>query len=341
MSETLLEVNDLKKHFTLGGGLFGRNTKVLKAVDGLSFTVSRGETLSLVGESGCGKSTVAKALMRLYRPTAGQVVLGGTRIDEMSDGALRPLRRRIQMVFQDPFSSLNPRMRVRAILAEPIRNFGLARNRADMESRLVRLMERVGLPRDALGRYPHEFSGGQRQRIGIARALAAEPDLIICDEAVSALDVSVKAQIVNLLCDLQRELDLALLFISHDLAIVEHMTHRVAVMYLGKIVEIGPRRELFLAPKHPYTQALLSAVPVPEPGAARTRIVLKGDVPSPIAPPPGCRFHTRCPHAFDRCRTEVPQLDPVGRGHYAACHLNDGSRAEAAPHLSMALTGVQ
>lgn len=340
---TLLEVNDLKKHFALGGGLFGGNAKVLKAVDGLSFTVARGETLSLVGESGCGKSTVAKALMRLYRPTAGQVVLGGTRIDEMSDGALRPMRRRIQMVFQDPFSSLNPRMRVRGILSEPIRNFGLARNSADMESRLAALMERVGLPRDALGRYPHEFSGGQRQRIGIARALAAEPDLIICDEAVSALDVSVKAQIVNLLCDLQRELDLAMLFISHDLAIVEHMTHRVAVMYLGKIVEIGPRRELFTAPKHPYTQALLSAVPVPEPGAARTRIVLKGDVPSPIAPPPGCRFHTRCPHAFDRCRVEVPKLDPVGRGHFAACHLNEASGVAGGDHMSpsMALTGVQ
>ena len=320
---TLLEVNDLKKHFSLGGGLLGRQTRVLKAVDGLSFTVARGETLSLVGESGCGKSTVAKALMRLYAPTAGQVVLDGRRIDDLSAGALRPLRRHIQMVFQDPFSSLNPRMRVRAILAEPIRNFGLAHNAADLESRLASLMERVGLPLEALGRFPHEFSGGQRQRIGIARALAAEPDLIICDEAVSALDVSVKAQIVNLLRDLQRELDLAMLFISHDLAIVEHMTHRVAVMYLGKIVEIGPRRDLFLAPKHPYTQALLSAVPIPEPGAGRTRIVLKGEVPSPINPPSGCRFHTRCPHAFDRCRTEVPGLDPVGAGHFAACHLND------------------
>jgi oligopeptide/dipeptide ABC transporter ATP-binding protein len=320
---TLLEVNDLKKHFALGGGLLGRQSRVLKAVDGLSFTVARGETLSLVGESGCGKSTVAKALMRLYAPTAGQVVLDGRRIDDLSAGALRPLRRHIQMVFQDPFSSLNPRMRVRAILAEPIRNFGLAHNAADLESRLASLMERVGLPREALGRFPHEFSGGQRQRIGIARALAAEPDLIICDEAVSALDVSVKAQIVNLLRDLQRELDLAMLFISHDLAIVEHMTHRVAVMYLGKIVEIGPRRDIFLAPRHPYTQALLSAVPIPEPGAGRTRIVLKGDVPSPINPPAGCRFHTRCPHAFDRCRVEVPGLDAVGAGHFAACHLND------------------
>ncbi|SEP29447.1 peptide/nickel transport system ATP-binding protein [Methylobacterium sp. ap11] len=324
-SRPLLEVADLKKHFALGGGLIGRQARVLKAVDGLSFAVARGETLSLVGESGCGKSTVAKVLMRLYTPSAGQVVLDGRRIDDLSPGALRPLRRRIQMVFQDPFSSLNPRMRVRAILAEPIRNFGLARDGADLESRLAGLMERVGLPREALGRYPHEFSGGQRQRIGIARALAAEPDLIVCDEAVSALDVSVKAQIVNLLRDLQRELDLAMLFISHDLAIVEHMTHRVAVMYLGRIVEIGPRRNIFLAPKHPYTQALLSAVPIPEPGAGRTRIVLKGDVPSPINPPAGCRFHTRCPHAFDRCRVEEPRLDRVGVGvdHSAACHLND------------------
>jgi peptide/nickel transport system ATP-binding protein len=322
-ARTLLEVNDLKKHFSLGGGLFGRSTPVLKAVDGLSFTVARGETLSLVGESGCGKSTVAKALMRLYAPTAGQVVLDGRRIDDLSAGALRPLRRHIQMVFQDPFSSLNPRMRVRAILAEPIRNFGLARNAADLEAKLASLMERVGLPREALGRFPHEFSGGQRQRIGIARALAAEPDLIICDEAVSALDVSVKAQIVNLLRDLQRELDLAMLFISHDLAIVEHMTHRVAVMYLGKIVEIGPRRDLFLAPKHPYTQALLSAVPIPEPGAGRTRIVLKGDVPSPINPPAGCRFHTRCPYVFDRCKAEEPAFAEVKPGHWVACHLRE------------------
>ena len=326
----LLEVSDLKKHFALGGGLFGRGRRVLKAVDGLSFTVARGETLSLVGESGCGKSTVAKALMRLYAPTAGQVALKGTRIDDLSPAALRPLRRHIQMVFQDPYSSLNPRMRVRAIVGEPIRNFGLAKDAADLEARLVRLMDRVGLPKEALGRFPHEFSGGQRQRIGIARALAPEPDLIICDEAVSALDVSVKAQIVNLLRDLQRDLDLAMLFISHDLAIVEHMTHRVAVMYLGRIVEIGPRRDLFLAPRHPYTQALLSAVPIPEPGAGRTRIVLKGDVPSPIDPPSGCRFHTRCPHAFDRCRTEEPRLDPVGAGHYAACHLD----AAAAPAVA-------
>jgi peptide/nickel transport system ATP-binding protein len=250
-------------------------------------------------------------------------VLDGKRIDDLSAGALRPLRRRVQVVFQDPFSSLNPRMRVRDILAEPIRNFRLAKSGSDLEARVERLMDVVRLPRDAVKRWPHEFSGGQRQRIGIARALAAEPDLIVCDEAVSALDVSVKAQIVNLLHDLQQELGLAMLFISHDLAIVEHMTHRVAVMYLGKIVELAPKRPIFAAPKHPYTQALLSAVPVAEPGAARQRIILKGDVPSPINPPKGCRFHTRCPYAFDRCRTEEPPLRPTEAGHLAACHLHD------------------
>jgi peptide/nickel transport system ATP-binding protein len=323
----LLEVNDLKKHFPLRGGFLGGVTGHVYAVDGVSFHINRGETLALVGESGCGKSTVGKAVLRLFDITAGQVVLDGTRIDDMGAGALRPLRRRMQVVFQDPFSSLNPRMRVRDILAEPIRNFGLARNAADLEARVAALMDKVRLPRDAVNRWPHEFSGGQRQRIGIARALAADPDLIICDEAVSALDVSVKAQIVNLLQDLQNELGLALLFISHDLAIVEHMTHRVAVMYLGKIVEVAPKRSLFAAPKHPYTEALLSAVPVPEPGAQRERVILKGDVPSPINPPKGCRFHTRCPYAFDRCRVEEPPLrvvaDALGEGHLAACHLHD------------------
>ena len=257
------------------------------------------------------------------------MVLDGQRIDDLSAGALRPVRRRMQVVFQDPFSSLNPRMRVKDIVAEPIRNFGLATSAADLDARVAALLDKVRLPRDAADRWPHEFSGGQRQRIGIARALAAEPDLIICDEAVSALDVSVKAQIVNLLQDLQRDLGLAMLFISHDLAIVEHMTHRVAVMYLGKIVEIAPKRAIFSAPKHPYTQALLSAVPVPEPGAKRQRIILKGDVPSPINPPKGCRFHTRCPYVFDRCRTEEPPLHPAGEEHAVACHLMDNA-AQAA-----------
>ncbi len=262
-------------------------------------------------------------MLRLVEPTAGEVVLDGMRIDNMPRGTLRPLRRRIQVVFQDPYSSLNPRLRVRDLLAEPIRNFHLATSAADIDARIDALLDKVRLPRDAKRRWPHEFSGGQRQRIAIARALAAAPELVICDEAVSALDVSVKAQIVNLLGDLQRDLGLALLFISHDLAIVEHMTHRVAVMYLGKIVEMGHKREIFSQPRHPYTEALLSAVPVPEPGATRRRIILKGEIPSPTAPPAGCRFHTRCPQAFARCRIEEPALRPVGEGHLAACHLND------------------
>jgi peptide/nickel transport system ATP-binding protein len=319
----LLQVDDLRKHFPIKAGFFGGTTGHVYAVDGVSFHVDKGETLSLVGESGCGKSTVGKTILRLYHPTSGQVVLDGQRIDDLSEGKLRPVRRRMGVVFQDPFSSLNPRMRVRDLLAEPIRNYGLASSSADLDARLHKLMDTVRLPRDALSRFPHEFSGGQRQRICIARALAGEPELIICDEAVSALDVSVKAQIVNLLQDLQRELGLALLFISHDLAIVEHMTHRVAVMYLGKIVEIAPKRGLFAAPKHPYTQALLSAVPVPEPGMARTRMILKGDVPSPIKPPSGCRFHTRCPYVFDRCRTDEPRLQQTEPGQWAACHLHD------------------
>ena len=260
-ARTLLEVNDLKKHFSLGGGLFGRSTRVLKAVDGLSFTVARGETLSLVGESGCGKSTVAKALMRLYAPTAGQVVLDGRRIDDLSAGALRPLRRHIQMVFQDPFSSLNPRMRVRAILAEPIRNFGLARNAADLEAKLASLMERVGLPREALGRFPHEFSGGQRQRIGIARALAMDPELIIADEAVSALDVSIQAQVLDLLRDLRERMGLSILFITHDLRVAAQLCDRIAVMQRGKLVEIGTVHDIFLNPQKDYTRQLLAAVP--------------------------------------------------------------------------------
>jgi len=321
MSVPLLQVNDLKKHFPVRTGLLGRGSEWVYAVDGVSFEIDRGETLSLVGESGCGKSTVGRAILRLFDITAGQVVLDGQRIDDLSPKRLRKMRRQVQVVFQDPFSSLNPRMRVRDILAEPIRNFSLAGSSIELDARVAALMDTVRLPRDALDRRPHEFSGGQRQRIGIARALAAEPDLIVCDEAVSALDVSVKAQIVNLLQDLQREFGLALLFISHDLAIVEHMTHRVAVMYLGKIVELAPRQQLFTAPRHPYTKALLSAVPLPEPGAARNPMILKGDVPSPIDPPRGCRFHTRCPFVFDRCRSDEPELRSTGSGQWVACHL--------------------
>ena len=323
MSTPLLVVRDLKKHFPLGAGFGRAGGRAVRAVDGVSFHIDKGETLALVGESGCGKSTIGRAVLRLCDITAGQVLLDGQRIDDMPSGALRPLRRRMQVVFQDPFSSLNPRLRVRDLLAEPIRNFGLAASSADMAARIDALLDKVRLPGDSAGRWPHEFSGGQRQRIAIARALAADPDLIVCDEAVSALDVSVKAQIVNLLQDLQRELGLALLFISHDLAIVEHMTHRVAVMYLGRIVESGTKRQIFTAPGHPYTQALLSAVPTPEVGTARTRIILKGEIPSPIGPPAGCHFHTRCPRAFDRCRSDVPALQAMSDGQFVACHLHD------------------
>jgi len=320
MASLILQVNNLVKHYPMSGG------RVVHAVDGVSFTVAKGETLSLVGESGCGKSTVARAVLRLVAPTSGEIILDGNRIDQLSAEALRPSRRRIQIVFQDPFASLNPRMRVRSIIAEPIRNFRIERGEG-LKRRVNELLEIVRLPHDAADRFPHEFSGGQRQRIGIARALAAKPDLIVCDEAVSALDVSVKAQIVNLLQDIQRDLGLALLFISHDLAIVEHMTQRVAVMYLGKIVEQGERRDIFSSAKHPYTQALLSAVPTVEPGRLPNRILLSGDVPSPVNPPSGCRFHTRCPYAFERCKHEEPRMKSVGPQQFAACHLYDAPTA--------------
>jgi peptide/nickel transport system ATP-binding protein len=318
----LLEVHALKKHFPLKAGFLGGRKGVVHALDGVSFDLARGETLSVVGESGCGKSTLGRTILRLIEPTSGTVMLDGERVDNVHRSKLADFRRRVQVVFQDPFSSLNPRQRVRDIIAEPIINFGLAHG-VELEERVAALMDKVRLPRDAMHRFPHEFSGGQRQRIGIARALAPGSDLIICDEAVSALDVSVKAQIVNLLSDLQDELGLALLFISHDLAIVEHLTHRVAVMYLGKIVELADRRTLFAHPHHPYTRALLSAVPVPDPSVPRNRIILKGDVPSPINPPAGCRFQTRCPHVFDRCRSEEPVLRQTSKpGQTSACHLD-------------------
>ena len=320
----LLEVRHLQKFFPIKTGLFSRVSGHVHAVDDVSFSIRKGETLALVGESGCGKSTVGRSILRLFDLTAGEVWLDGVRIDSLSASTLRPLRKRIQVIFQDPFSSLNPRMRVHDIIAEPIRNFGLAQSEAEVSDRVAKLLEKVRLSKDAGGRWPHEFSGGQRQRICIARALAAEPDLIICDEAVSALDVSVKAQIVNLLQDLQKELGLALLFISHDLAIVEHMTHRVAVMYLGKIVELAERRELFSAPLHPYTKALLSAVPVPDPQKKTQRTVLQGDVPSPIKRPSGCHFHTRCPVALERCKTEAPAQTVLGSGRMVSCHLLAG-----------------
>jgi peptide/nickel transport system ATP-binding protein len=324
--DALLEVRGLKRHFPTSGPFLGPR-RFVKAVDGVDLVIRPGETLGLVGESGCGKSTLGRLIARLDEPTEGEIRFRGEDISQLDDRQLLPFRRAIQMIFQNPFSSLNPRMRVGSILEEPLIIHSMG-DRNWRQRRVVQLLDQVGLRRESYDRYPHEFSGGQRQRIGIARALALEPKLIVCDEPVSALDVSIQAQIVNLLQDLQRELGLAMLFISHDLAIVEHMTHRVAVMYLGKIVEVAPKKQLFAAPKHPYTEALLSAVPVPEPGAARERIILTGDVPSPINPPKGCRFHTRCPYAFDRCRQDEPVLRQTEAGHWAACHLHDRPDAE-------------
>jgi oligopeptide/dipeptide ABC transporter ATP-binding protein len=324
MSDTLLEVSGLKKHFPVRKGLFGRVSGQVYAVDGISFSVNPGETLGLVGESGCGKSTAGKTILRLIEPTDGTVLLKGRRIDNLPGGELREVRRELQVVFQDPYSSLNPRLTVGDIVAEPLRNFGVG-SAGERKDRVAMIFAKVGLRSEQMERYPHEFSGGQRQRIGIARALALQPSLIVCDEPVSALDVSVQAQVVNLLVDLQREFGLSYLFIAHDLAVVEHISHRIAVMYLGKIVELTDRRSLFANPQHPYTEALLSAVPVPDPEAKRKRIILTGDVPSPIAPPPGCRFHTRCPYAVARCKSEEPEMREVRPGHHVACHLRDGS----------------
>src|SRR5205823_5686488 len=299
-SPALLEVGHVTKHYPMRGGVFGRARGEVHAVDDVSFSICQGETLGLVGESGCGKSTIGKTVLRLIEPTAGTIEWRGQRIDALQVRAMRPYRRELQAVFQDPYASLNPRMRAADIVAEPIRNFEEA-PASEIRDRVVSLFEKVGLRPDQMPRYPYEFSGGQRQRLGIARALAPRPKLIVCDEPVSALDVSVQAQVINLLGDLQREFDLSYLFVAHDLAVVEHISHRVAVMYLGRIVELAATRALFRSPQHPYTEALLSAVPVPDPTVARKRIILAGDVPSPIELPKGCRFHTRCPYAFDRC----------------------------------------
>lgn len=317
----LLSIRNLKVHFPVGQSLWGNSGAVVRAVDDVSLELNAGETLGIVGESGCGKSTLGRAAIRLLEPTAGQIHFDGREITRLPSGELRPLRRQFQMIFQDPYGSLNPRMTTEGIIGEALDIHGLAPTAADRRRRVVQLLEDVGLDAAHVDRYPHEFSGGQRQRIGIARALAVEPRLIVCDEPVSALDVSVQAQIVNLLRDIQRERGIAYVFIAHDLAVVEHISHRVAVMYLGRIVESGPAAEICRNPRHPYTQALLSAVPVIDPSARRQRIVLSGDVPSPISPPSGCPFHPRCPHAEARCKTTVPVLRSSGPERQAACHL--------------------
>ncbi|HJL16196.1 MAG TPA: dipeptide ABC transporter ATP-binding protein [Sandaracinaceae bacterium LLY-WYZ-13_1] len=322
MSEPIVSIERLTKHFPHREGLFGRRERPVRAVDGVSLEVHEGETLGLVGESGCGKSTLGRVLLRLLDPTSGRITFDGTDITHLSAAALRPLRRRMQIIFQDPYSSLNPRMTVQAIVGEAMRIHGLVAGPAEEREKVAELLRKVGLRPEHASRYPHEFSGGQRQRIGIARALAVEPTFIVADEPISALDVSIQAQIVNLLSELQEELGLSYLFIAHDLKVVELVSHRVAVMYLGQVVELADGEALYRDPKHPYTRALLSAVPVPDPGRGRSRIVLEGDVPSPLDPPSGCRFHPRCPMAEKGlCDEEAPELRDLGDGHRAACHF--------------------
>ena len=316
----LLEVSDLIKHYPVRSGILRRNVGTVHAVDGVSFTVGVGETLGLVGESGCGKSTVARSILRLVEPTGGRIRLNGLDITHLGKAALRPNRRSMQIIFQDPFASLNPRMTAGDIVGEPLSVHRLATGNERCE-RVAELFEQVGLRPDQMHNYPHQFSGGQRQRICIARALSLRPDLIVCDEPVSALDVSIQAQVINLLQDLQRERQLSYLFISHNLAVVEHISHHIAVMYLGRIVEYADTRSIFTRAQHPYTEALLSAVPVPDPAIKRTKLVLQGDVPSPMKPPPGCHFHTRCPYVIPRCKVESPPLREIAPGHHVSCHL--------------------
>jgi oligopeptide/dipeptide ABC transporter ATP-binding protein len=316
----VLEVRDLKKHFPVKKGLLRRTVGQVYAVDGVTFTVNAGETLGLVGESGCGKTTAGRAAMRLVEPTSGSIKVEGKEIIGLSKSELRPYRREMQIIFQDPFSSLNPRMTAGDIVGEPLLVHGVA-NKKEREEQVSALFARVGLRPAQMKNYPHQFSGGQRQRIGIARALALGPKLIVGDEPVSALDVSIQAQVINLLMDLQRERGLSYLFISHNLAVVEHISHQIAVMYLGRIVEYADTRSIFTNAQHPYTEALLSAVPVPDPAIKRKKLVLQGDVPSPVKPPPGCHFHTRCPYAVARCKVEVPSLREIAPGHQVSCHL--------------------
>ncbi len=316
---SILKARGLKKYFRSAGGLFFRGSSHIRAVDGVDIELEKGKTLGLVGESGCGKSTLARLLLRLEEPTAGTLEIDGTDFLSLKGRELRKARRKIQMIFQDPYSSLNPRLTIGNTIAEGIRIHGLARG-AEVERRVGELLDQTGLPRAAYSRYPHEFSGGQRQRVGIARALAVEPKIIVADEPVSALDVSVQAQIINLLADLQKDLGLTYLFVAHDLGVVEHVSDRISVMYLGRIVESAPAKELFSAPLHPYTEGLLASIPTAIPGH-RVRAAISGDVPSPVDIPDGCAFHTRCPKAFERCGSEKPQLEEVSPGRYAACWL--------------------
>jgi oligopeptide transport system ATP-binding protein len=313
-----LEVVNLVKHFPILGGLLQRQVGAVKAVDGVTFSVKRGETLGVVGESGCGKSTVGKTVLKLIEPTSGTIRLGGEDVTHLKPGEMWAHRRRIQTVFQDPYSSMNPRLTAGSIVGEPLENFGIARG-AEKEERVAQLFQRVGLRPENMRKYTHEFSGGQRQRLGIAKALTVNPDVIVADEPVSALDVSVQAQVLNLLIDLQEEHKLAYLFISHDLAVMRHISHRIAVMYLGRIVELTDKRRLFTTPLHPYSEALLAAAPIPDPKKKRERLIIQGDVPSPAKPPPGCHFHTRCPFAISACREVDPPLLEVSPGHHVAC----------------------
>src|SRR3954452_8728403 len=320
----LLDVQGLKKHFPIHRGVFSRVSGQVYAVDGVSFEIRRGETLGLVGESGCGKSTVGRTLLKLLEPTEGKIIVHGRDITELDAAQMLPFRRQMQMIYQDPYASLNPRMSAGEIVGEPLVIHGIG-DAKERRERVAGLFERVGLRPEATSAYPHEFSGGQRQRIGIARALALNPELIVGDEPVSALDVSIQAQIINLLMDLQDEFRLSYLFVAHDLAVVEHISHRIAVMYLGRVVEMTDKRSLFDMPLHPYTEALLAAVPIPKARSKRReRVILTGDVPSPINPPSGCHFHTRCPYVMPRCHHDVPTLREVVPGHWTACHLHDG-----------------
>ena len=327
MSDTLLRVEDLKIYYPVAGSGFGKK-EFVKAVDGVTFEVKKGEVFGIVGESGCGKSTLGRGVCKLENLTSGHVYLDGEDITEYNDRRMRSIRKKVQMVFQDPYASLNPRMSVFDIIAEPLLVHHLYQDKADLEKKVLDLLHRVGLDDYHANRYPHEFSGGQRQRIGIARALAVEPSLIIADEPVSALDVSIQAQVLNLLNELKHDLDLTYIFVAHDLSVVEYISDRVGVMYLGNFVEVGEKEKIFSNPMHPYTQALLSAVPVPDPTAKRERILLEGSIPSAHKPPTGCKFHTRCPKCMECCKTQAPERYEVDDGHYVYCHLYDKERRE-------------